>query len=90
MCSRDQDSTVSKLFCNVEQQRHGFSTLSMTTLYSKPETHVDDLGSRKIAAICGPDGKEKGRAKRTMSSALEIQGEKDSSKCSCTFEKDFE
>ncbi|KAJ6759419.1 hypothetical protein OIU74_025992 [Salix koriyanagi] len=90
MYSRDQNSTVSKLFCNVEQKRDGFSTLSITALHSKPRTHVDDGGSRKIAAKCGPAEKENGRAKRTRSAVLEIQGEKDSSRCSCAFEEDFD
>ncbi|KAJ6295912.1 hypothetical protein OIU76_026737 [Salix suchowensis] len=90
MYSRDQNSTVSKLFCNVEQKRDGFSTLSITALHSKPRTHADDEGSRKIAALCGPAEKENGRAKRTRSAVLEIQGEKDSSRCSCAFEEDFD
>lgn len=91
MHSRDQNSTVSKLFCNVEQQRYGISTHSITALYSKPKTHVDNLGCMKIAAIRGPGEKEKGRAKRTRSSTvLEIPGEEDSSKRSSTFEEDFD
>ncbi|KAG6740698.1 hypothetical protein POTOM_056166 [Populus tomentosa] len=91
MHSRDQNSTVSKLFCNVEQRRYGISTHSIAALYSKPNTHVDNLGCMKIAAIRGPAEKERVGAKRTMSSTvLEIPGEEDSSKRSSTFEEDFD
>ncbi|KAJ6435411.1 hypothetical protein OIU84_000577 [Salix udensis] len=68
----------------------GFPPFQSQPCTLNPGPMLTTEGSRKIAATCGPAEKENGRAKRTRSAVLEIQGEKDSSRCSCTFEEDFD
>ncbi|CAK7337451.1 unnamed protein product [Dovyalis caffra] len=90
MYSGDKSSKVSRLFCNVEQQSHTFSNHSITALYSKPKTLVDNFGCMKRVAIREPAGKGRGRgAKRTIAMVLEVPDEKDSSKSSGILEEDL-